>query len=129
MRFKYTIGESDRELLNFEDSRLINLQDFINFYCAKLESVNSVILELKDLKDNLNNLDILADTVYNGYWEDEELGQSLLLWGHDYGTDVFINKSDIYIENDHFPSTSRISFTIDNFIEILEEWREVLKTI
>ncbi|MEN7551985.1 hypothetical protein AAG747_28985 [Rapidithrix thailandica] len=128
MNFQYTIHSGDKPIIKIRESELKSLEDLLNTLCI-YPHIESVIDEFKVIYENSSDLNDLIEDKYNGYWEDDLLGKSFTVLGYDNGLDVFVNENMIYIEDEYqYPEIPRVKLSMSEFIQTLEDWRDILKS-
>lgn len=128
MDFNYIIwNEHNKPIIEIVGLKLKPLQDLLNTLCV-YSYLEEVIDEFKMICKESSNLENLIENKFNGYWEDDLLGSCFTVLGYDNGIDVFVNDKVIYIEDEYqYPKVPRVKLDIREFIQILENWRGVLK--
>lgn len=128
MNFEHTIDYKKIPFIRIQERGLSALQDLLNTICV-YPSIEKILSEFRIIQDMFPDLDELVENKYHGYWYDDRLGKSFTVLGYDNGIDVFINGSTVYVEDGYQLSTvPRVELSLNEFISVLEEWRDILKS-
>ena len=127
MNFEFTIKGDDKPFIEITDRELLSLQDLLNTINV-YPDIHKVIQELKELRHLYPEYDELVESKYNGYWDDDDLGKCFSVLGFEYVYVFIDNKNSVFIENEYqYPEIPRVKLKVDEFIKILEDWRDILK--
>jgi len=129
MNFQYTlqIDDNQKSLIKISEPNLLSLQDLLNTINV-YPYIQDVIDEFKAIKEKSSSLDDLIENKYNGYWEDEDLGKCFTVLGFE-DICAFMKDGIVLIESEYlYPEVPRVKLDITEFIQILESWRDILKS-
>ncbi len=126
---------SGRKVIHFNNHSLLTLESLLNSYITDVSSINSYIADLNYLKNNWGNLDTIVHEQYNDYWDEEILenfnvsGQWFTFGGSEYVI-IYINKANqhIYIYDELLNDQPIVQMPLNEFIDILEQWRVIQAT-
>jgi len=129
MNYQHTIQiDNNRPTIKINDLEFLSLQDLLNTINV-YPYIESLIEEFKEIHKKSNDLNDLVQNKYNGYWEEEGAETFFTVLGYDNGLDVSFNQGMIYIEDEYqYPEVPRVKLDITEFIQILESWRDILKS-
>lgn len=121
--------------IDFKDAKYANLQNLLNTNFNKIATLNSYLQELLFIKNNWNNqlMDDFVENKLGGYWDWEGLsaynvtGKWFTFIGYDDLTG-FINadKQMFYLENEILTNLEVVQMPLDEFIDILQQWKVIL---
>lgn len=128
----YKIKEEEgRKIINFNQVSLEGLEPIMNFYFNFVEDIDIILGELNLIKNNWNDIDTIVEDNFGGYFDGFDLKQLNLtgdwfsMWGW-VNAAIIVNKADkkIYIKTLLEPLPD-VVLTIDEFIDILEQWKQI----
>lgn len=130
----YTIEYLDNsKIIKFTDPSLETLGNVLSSYIRTLENTDFFLEKLYYLRDNWDNIDQIVEKQYNEYFDEfilRELGltgQWFMFWGW-FDIDILVNKKNKHFciqGSEYYPTFPVVVFSLDDFISILEQWREL----
>jgi hypothetical protein len=130
--YEITVSDSGKKLIHFLSFSLVNLEAMLNSFITKESTINDYLDRLNYLKNNWPNLDNIVREQYHDYWDWEILeafkvaGQWFTFGGSEFVI-IFINKANqhIYIYDEILEDHPIVEMSLDEFIDILEQWRVI----
>lgn len=130
----YTIhaqGDNNKIII-FNDNTLLNLEDLLNTNLRVKVNVESYLSDLAEIQNSWGNLESIVEGKYGGFWDWETLqhynvsGTWFTFAGYeDFTIYIAVDAEKIYIENELFPQNHIVNMPLDEFIDILEQWKNL----
>lgn len=129
----YTIhGNGDNKIIFINNTNYMNLQELLNTNLKVNINVVDFLNDLYEINNNWNNLNSIVENKYNGFWDWEILqnygfsGNWFTFAGYeDYTIYICVDTENIYIENDLLPQYPVVEMPVNEFIDVLEQWRDI----
>lgn len=122
--------------INFDHSSYANLENLLNNDFNKLAALDDYLNELLYLKNNWNNVPIRDEYIeckLNGFWDWEILneynvtGNWFIVIGLDDLTGyINADTKTFYLENSILTNLPIVQMSLDEFIDVLEQWKVIL---
>jgi len=123
-------GSGETKQINFSDSALINLEEILNYGFNNNNNIDFFLNKLSSIKSNWTSLNLL-DSEW-GFWDDGELAEKgvtghwfYLLGEPDIDIYICVETKKLFIENEIMPHYPIVELSVDEFISILEQWKEI----
>lgn len=129
----YTIqGKGKQKQIDLNNPELQNLQDYLNQDIRDPFFAEGVLINFNEIRDNWDNIENFAENNYGGIWDEYEM-ELYNLTGNwfmsihypDFSFLVDVDNIYIYIYNTMIPSYPRVGLPLDDFIDILEQWKDL----
>ena len=125
-------GQGKQKQIDFNDLQLQNLQDYLNQDSQDSFKTEGILTEYYGIRDNWNTIENYVATKFNGFWEEDELeyytetgNWFTSVYYEDFLILVDVDNIVIYIYNALIPENPRVGLPLDEFIGILEQWKDL----
>lgn len=125
--------KESRKVIDFADPELISLEEILNTELSHVAGLDYYVDKLAYVFNHWARIDQIVDENYGGYWDDYTLmlnkakGRWFLFYDHDSGSNIYIDVDNqkLYVHHEYFHTTPPLAFTLSEFKELLEQWREI----